>query len=59
MRKVEKIDVTYLFQLKCSSRSYYVSIPPELVRQYELAPEHVLKLKIIEVRKPFEEEVIE
>lgn len=57
--KIEKIDITYLYKLKLSSRSYYINIPPELVRQYELGPGHVLKLKIIEVRKPFEEEVIE
>jgi len=57
--RTQKIDITNIFRLKCKSRSYYITIPIELIRQYELVPGHFLKVHIKEVRKPFEEEVIE
>jgi hypothetical protein len=57
--RTEKIDITNIYKLKVSSRSYYITIPIELIRQYDLVPGHFLKLKFIEVRKPFEEEVVE
>ena len=57
--KTEKIGIINLFRLKYSARSYYITMPLDLVRQYDLKPSHFLKVQIIEVRKPFEEEVIE
>jgi len=57
--KVEKIGITDLFKVKYSARSYYLTIPKKLVEQYGLTSGHFLKIQIKEVRKPFEEEVVE
>jgi len=49
---VEKIDVTDLFRLKHSSKSWYITIPRILVEQYGLNVGHYLKIHIKEARKP-------
>jgi len=53
---VEKIGVTDLFKLKTSAKRYYIIIPRKLIEQYWLVSGHYLKIKIIEARKPFQEE---
>jgi hypothetical protein len=48
---VERIGLTELHPLKCSSRTYYVTINPKVVHAYGLVPHDLLKVTIIEVRK--------
>ena len=57
--KVEKIEVTDIFRVKHSAKSYYITIPRKLIEQYGLNSGHFLKIQIKEVRKPFEQEVDE
>jgi len=48
---IEKIGLTYLFPIKFTGNRYYVTIPPELMEQFELMMGDRLKLHIIEARK--------
>jgi len=54
--KVEKIDITQLFRIKCRSKTYYITLPPDLIRQYDLTFGQFLKIHIKEVRKLIQED---
>lgn len=47
----EKIGLTELRKLKYSSRTYYITIEPDVVASYGLLPGDLVKIKIVEARK--------
>lgn len=57
--KVEKIDITQLFRLKSRSKTHYITIPPDIIEQYDLSFGQFLKIHIKEVRKPIQEDEAE
>jgi len=48
---VERVGITDLFFLKHSSKTYYVTVDPKVVRAYGLLPGDLLKMHIVEARK--------
>jgi len=48
---IEKIGLTYLFPIKFTGNRYYITVPSELIEQFELMMGDRLKLHIIEARK--------
>ncbi|MCK4482473.1 hypothetical protein KAU55_04555 [Candidatus Bathyarchaeota archaeon] len=50
--RIEKIGITDIYKVKYSARSWYITIPKKIVRQYGLNSGHFLKVQIKEVRKP-------
>ena len=59
--EVEKIGLTYLFRLAYTGNRYYITIPKQIVDQFELMFGDQLKIKLIEARKNREvhEDVLE
>jgi len=47
----EKIRIVTLRRVKYSSRKYYITLEPDVVRAYGLMPGDLLKINLIEVRK--------
>lgn len=48
---LEKIGLVELRKLKYSSRTYYITIEPDVIASYGLLPGDLIKIKIIEARK--------
>lgn len=49
--KIEKIDITDYFPLKHSSKKYYVTIPPKVVKLHDLMVGDFLKMIVVEAKR--------
>lgn len=48
---LEKIGLVELRKLKYSSRTYYITLEPDVVASYGLLPGDLVKIKLVEARK--------
>jgi len=49
--KIEKIEVTDYFPLKHSSKKWYITIPPQLIRIHDLMVGDFLKITLLEAKR--------
>lgn len=49
--KIEKIEVTDYFKLKHSSKKYYITFPPQLIKIHNLMVDDFLKITLLEAKR--------